>query len=227
MIPLRYKAFSYALQYDVFVGLYDPARRALRGRRSPPKGDSLLIHIPKSAGISLFDALGETNAGHRLFCDIPARHKRAAQRIVFCTRDPFDRLRSSYNYLRRIGESRSAWRRLGVVAVPATFEQFVMSDELAQLASHHYFFRSQFRYLQGIEAFADKLVHLRFETLAADAAAKLGIELRRLNAAPSTADGNEHEEERLRQHVRSVYRDDYSALPALLGECGIEVAWPG
>lgn len=218
----RYRSFIDTVGYDFFVKIYDPLRRKLRGEPAAGDSSTLFVHLPKNAGSSLFAALGVRNVGHRLFCDIPENEKRRAERIVFCTRDPFDRIVSAYRYQQGLVE-RKGRRRGSLIGDLGEFAEFVLSPKLERLSAHHYFFRSQFRYLQGIERYAERLVHLRFAHLAGDARAKLGLEVGRLNAAETplcTAD-----DAALRERVRSVYRDDYEALPVLLRECGIELSW--
>jgi hypothetical protein len=103
-----------------------------------------------------------------------------------------------------------------------------MSEQLEIWAAHHYFFRSQFRYLEGIEKYASKAVHLRFASLQADAREQLGVTVRRMNAgtrAEAQALFDPAAEAELRARVRQVYWVDYEKLPKMLADAGLPAPW--
>lgn len=210
----RYSAGLNALVYDLRIR-YHGVRNRLRGEIHNYRSDLTLVHIPKCAGVSLRTGLDLPNKGHKLLSDFEGKELHAAEKIVFSTRDPFDRVVSTFQYLRRIGHARPLlYAALGLPRVK-TFEDFIHSDEFASLEAYHYFFRSQFQYLKGIELYRDKAVHLRFATLEKDFEREFGGELPRMNAGKSNSSGDFDTPEN-RERVRQVYRADYELLPKLL-----------
>ncbi|QNM83141.1 hypothetical protein H8M03_01915 [Sphingomonas sabuli] len=181
-----------------------------------PRDDgTLLIHIPKCAGVSLRNALNLPYLGHRLLRDFSLRQKDEAKRIVFCTRDPFERAVSTFYYLKRLERARPLLYRAALYPRVSSFSDFIYSSEYEMLEAHNFFFRSQFAYLEGIDDYRDKAIHLRVERLAEDIQRHFGLALPHLNATERTLDetidtsGNQ-------ARIREVYRVDYELLPGLV-----------
>jgi hypothetical protein len=169
--------------------------------------------------VSLRHALNLPSPGHRLLCDFSREELASAKQIIFCTRDPFDRLVSAFNYFKFLSQHKPLILR-GMVGYPRedTFSDFVQSSALDQLEAYHYFYRSQYQYLKGIERYWEKAVHLRFEHLASDFERHFGRALPRMNAGDGAGGYAEFDTPENRARVRSVYRADYELLPKLLGE---------
>lgn len=217
VLPKRYAGGLDALRYDAYIR-YD----RFRNRRELAAGshefqDTLFIHIPKCAGISIRRTLGIPNRGHRLLCDFAPSELNAAKRIVFCTRDPFDRAVSAFQYLHRLWKDKPILRVIVGLRMPEDFGDFVHDPMFERLEAYHYFFRSQFQYLKGIERLREKAIFLRFETLGGDFHAQFGRELPQLNAGDRTGHSPGIDTPANRDRVRSVYRADYELLPKLLG----------
>lgn len=177
----------------------------------------LLIHIPKCAGVSLRDALNAEVLPHKLFCDFAEERVSSARRIAVCTRDPFDRAISMYHYLERISREHPVVHAAMGLPRASDFTRFVQSREFEQLEAHNYFFRSQFAYVKGVERYAAKAVHLRFDHLGEDFKTHFGRDIPRLNATRRD-DETGFDTPENRDRVRSVYRADYDLLPDLLSE---------
>lgn len=199
-----------------------PVRERFSSASRPTRGDLLFIHIPKTAGTSIHRSLGLPDRGHHLFSKLSPGRAAAAEKVVFALRDPFDRLVSTYRYLDALGRERPLRGRLTWnIAIGRTFEEFLASDDLAAAVRDHYFYKSQFAYLDGIERVRDKLVLLRSERLAEDMEQAFGISPGHLNRSPSGNDTS-FDSSTNRERVRELYRDDYERLPTLLERCGIE-----
>jgi hypothetical protein len=212
----RFAAGLNALAHEAYIRNY---RFRNRLRDGPQEFDSqiLLLHIPKCAGVSLREALNVQVPAHKLFCDFADEELAGVKKIAVCTRDPFDRVVSTFHYLRRLSQDHPVLDYLFGLPRPKDFKAFVDSRAFERLEAHHYFFRSQFQYLKGIEKYRDKVVHLRFEHLAEDFRRHFGSEIPKLNATERPADPDIDTLEN-RQRVRAVYRADYDLLPTLLAE---------
>lgn len=209
----RYRAAFNGLVHDVSIPierLRDPGRGL-----KPRETGAILIHIPKCGGVSLRHALGLPYYGHRLLCDYGDDRLAKAEAIVFCTRDPFERMVSTFSYLQRLRRSSPLLYIAAASPRLTTFTQFVQSDSFNRLESYHFFFRSQYQYLKGIEKYRGKAVHLRFDRLSEDFKNNFGGDLQTLNSSIRSHD-EDIDTPANRERVRSVYRADYELLSELL-----------
>ncbi|MEM7506056.1 MAG: sulfotransferase family 2 domain-containing protein [Pseudomonadota bacterium] len=135
--------------------------------------DCLFIHIPKTAGISLIDALfgqpmGLSHTRIRTYRMLLSDEEyRRFHKFCF-VRNPYDRLYSAFSFLKTGGLTAedAAWTANNLYPY-ATFEQFVM-EWLSEEAAHSYYhFQPQvgFTHIRGVNQMD---FTGRFETLAED-----------------------------------------------------------
>lgn len=154
-------------------------RWAMRGRGSYSirpfiETNSIFVHVPKAAGVSIATSLyGSLAGGHlrleeyrRLF-----RPEAIESMFVFTVvRNPFDRIFSAYNFLMQNGMSAGDRDFCANVLAPCrSFEHFVMDflgrDEIQQ----HVHFIPQAHFIEGRNGLAQVLDFVgRFETLRDD-----------------------------------------------------------
>lgn len=112
------------------------------------RSKSIFIHIPKTAGTSVSEALyGEQPWHHpiKLYHELDAKKCHDYFSFAF-VRNPWDRLYSTYNYAKKI--SHPIYRGpLSDIASYQTFEQFVMEWCCQQNFAEHHFLQPQFNYL--------------------------------------------------------------------------------
>lgn len=202
-------------------GVLRPLRDRLAGRALATRDDILFIHIPKTAGISVHHALALPDRGHCRFSEFPASRRSEAATILFSLRDPFDRLLSMHRYLKQLKRDKPVRGRLVLNLADRDFASFLNDPCLEEAAHAHYFYRSQFDYLAGVEAYAHKLVMLRTERLTEDMETAFQIAPERLNRSSDKLD-DDADTPANRKHVRQLYCDDYDNLPALLDRCGLQ-----
>jgi hypothetical protein len=182
--------------------------------------DCLFVHIPKCAGTSVVDALfGRPVGNHRTIASLRLAFTAEEYRRMFkftFVRNPWDRLVSTYHYLRAggQGEKDAAWaRRLGVGEMG--FRDFVMEGLSEETIDGAYHFRPQ---AQFVTLGRDRPVEMdfvgRFETIGRDfetVRARLGVAARlpERNRGRARPDGyREAYDDETRDRVGRLYARD-------------------
>ena len=116
------------------------------------------IHIPKTAGVSIYDNLN----GHLKNLDGHFGHKSVSQYdfepgypIVTCIRNPYTRMNSLYNYF-----------IYAPVKLPNTFKEFVLRYEV--LKGRHVVFKTQTEFVKYPDGTCPVTDFIRFEHLEND-----------------------------------------------------------
>ena len=134
---------------------------------------SLFIHIPKCAGVSINKTLfGNLGCGHLTANDYeiifnPFEFKRLYKFTV--VRNPYDRLASSFFFLRNGGFNEQDKQWADRYLIPYTnFEEFILKGlRLPNISSHHHFLPQTYYILNYRKQLAVDFV-ARFETLEKD-----------------------------------------------------------
>ncbi|MFG0282976.1 MAG: sulfotransferase family 2 domain-containing protein [Phycisphaerales bacterium JB039] len=186
----------------------------------------VFVHVPKCGGVAITESLfGHRAGGHLTFRD----YERIFQRIYvvddfpsFYTfafvRNPWDRLRSEYQFL-RAGGMLPADRRFAEehLARYATFSDFVKGWVTEQNIGMWLHFRPQVDFLRSASGRIDLSFIGRFETIKADyeqVRQRLGAgsPLLRRNSAPAGVPYTDVYDDESRAIVARVYRDDIASL---------------
>jgi hypothetical protein len=157
---------------------------------------AIFIHIPKTAGVSLKQALGvPEEIGHADYLAFRAASPAKCRSYFKFTfvRNPWDRLLSAYSFLQAGGIPRfDRFWRVQLMSGVTSFEEFVMDRLENAVAFQALHFRPQYSFLcDGAGRMKMDFVG-RFETIEEDCeqlAARLGIALplQRLNRSRHTA----------------------------------------
>lgn len=151
----------------------------------------IFIHIPKTAGKALARVLGSGGAchlGYREYRELLG--EKINEYFIFTVvREPLDRLKSAYAYLRAGGNGSHEDRRFRRQwIVPCSdFQDFVLNALAVAPVSQHYAFRPQSDYIIDEQGRLATDVHvMRFESLQEDfrpVAERLGVsgDLKRVN----------------------------------------------
>jgi len=137
----------------------------------------VLIHIPKAAGTSFNHALEMPDLGHLTYRQLhaldPAFDER--KRYIAVVRDPLDRLRSTYRYVRKSYKEKGRTSLVDIAICPS-FEHFLDKYMTRKRVENHYFLRPQSHFVRGVPTGCLFLVH--FERLRVGVA-QLGVEIGR------------------------------------------------
>lgn len=110
-----------------------------------------LIHIPKSGGQTIAQAVGMKSGGHHLYCDLPDGVVETVfdRPHVAIVRDPLERIQSTFRYAHMLKE------RFGTTTL-ATMTRYTSLSAYVKTALHkedvnrHYFLRPAWRFLEGV-----------------------------------------------------------------------------
>jgi len=179
--------------------------------------DMLFVHVPKTAGMSISQALGRPDPGHYLLTDSLEWRRSLGldsdQLFIFSVvRDPVERVVSTWNFAyRQDVVNRGIGSALSLVRSYQTLPNFVSSPTFATYVEHHYFWWPQAKYLAGVSS--DRIKLLRFDRVDTDAKKLLGLELPTVNATPGDhrlrADELPQETVDL---IRAAYSQDFELL---------------
>jgi len=169
--------------------------------------NTLYIHIPKTGGSAVCDALGVSKVGHFTVAQrIKASGK--CEKIVVTIRDPFKRFISLWKYSRIDSQAR-IYAPLYLLRKYKTIEGFLDSGLFSAFVKYHYFFRTQRSYLDGYDEKLHVLVFIRQEFLAEDVWRELQLEISAVNVSPNLKiEISEKNKERL----NNLYAEDYTLL---------------
>lgn len=122
--------------------------------------DPLFIHVPKSGGQSIAKALGQPGAGHFTFAGMCRLDPTVAERGEYYTvlRDPRDRIRSTYHYVKDLH------RRYGTSTLPhveaaTDLNDFIVTYLSRMNVTRHYFLRPVANILEGVPRERLTLIH--------------------------------------------------------------------
>jgi hypothetical protein len=180
-------------------------------------GPFLLVHIPKSAGTSIAQALGKSDPGHALLSDYPEGIRRQLQgRPAFAVwRDPVDRLVSTFKYAHQM-------RSEGTPTSLAFVSRFKNLDDFVQYCHsrwntlrHHYFLRPGCEFVSAARATGCSVTIARLSSLDDDFSSFMaGIgaacpTLPHARAAKVNSSIVAEPSEQARTLIRRMYAQDY------------------
>lgn len=184
--------------------------------RSFDRLESIFVHVPKTAGVAVADALFGEQPGHytaRYLQTVYGRDFRRYFTFAF-VRNPWDRLYSAYRFLLRGGWHPDEGRWADENVRPyRDFSDFVVRGLVRPEVSNHLHFLPQTHFLRGWTGEVDLDFVGRFERLEDDLrliAARVGrpdARLAKRNAGPPT-DFRAVYDRASRECARRVYRDD-------------------
>jgi len=168
---------------------------------------TLYIHIPKTGGSAVCNALGISKVGHFTVAQL-IKASGSCEKIIVTVRDPFDRFMSLWKYSRKESQAR-VYSPLYVLRKYKTIEDFLASGYFAAFVKYHYFFRTQRSYLEGYDENLHELVIIRQEHLADDVQRELQLEIKAINVSPSM---KIEITKKSKEHLKSLYSKDYALL---------------
>lgn len=176
--------------------------------------ESIFIHIPKTAGTSVSQAIyKEQPKHHPITTYVELDNKKFDKYFKFAfVRNPWDRLYSTFNYAKKI--SHPVYKGpLSDIAIFDSFEQFVWEWCTEENINSHYFLKPQFDYLtvDGENLAVDFVGY--FENLESDfnkVVDKLGIEtvLPTINKSTTISDRKNAYNNEMRKRVAELYEKD-------------------
>lgn len=179
---------------------------------------SIFVHIPKTAGTSVSEALYGMQPWHHLarsYQQVDPQRFEEYFSFAF-VRNPWDRALSIYKYARKISDS--PYRGpLTDIAGYDSFESFVMDWCEKEKIQDHYFLRSQFSFV----SIDDESVGIdflgRFENIDEDfkeVCRNMGVDvaLPKLNQAKKKEDFRQSYTTEMVDKIASVYNDDVEKL---------------
>ena len=192
------------------------AHRRRWGLEAARGSKTVFIHIPKTAGSSLSESLGLPRPQpHFTLADAMVARRVPAETLIYVTRDPLDRLRSTFRYTRALARRRRKMR-WGFAEAPfwwvawyPSLEAFVQSPAFPVFVAHHFFFCPQAHYLAGVTQFRGDVKALRFDTVQEDAERLLGLSLPHLRRSPALPECELTLSPSAEARVRRAYADDY------------------
>lgn len=206
---LRAMSLKTKFRYSVLVNL----------QREYPKNvdaaEAIFIHIPKTAGTSLYNLIGYTGIGHVPYDWYETRDRDKFKRYFkfAFVRNPWDRLVSAFLYLKRGGSNAmdEQWGKSNLGDYD-TFEDFVKNWVTDDNVERYFHFIPQYRFIYDQELVLKVDFVGRFENIQADfdvVANKLGIaeRLPYVNKSQRKAYQTYYTDE-TRDIVSRVYRQD-------------------
>jgi hypothetical protein len=204
------------------------ARRALLGMRYAhffSQANVIFIHIPKAAGISVFEGLfARESFGHYPLWFyqryMSARSYRNCFKCAF-VRNPYDRLYSAFNYMKRGGRGRpNDLKYQSMLRDVGSFEEFVLDriDEQMMYEVEHLI--PQCYWLRNMQGAVEMDYIGRFKTLAHDYAAvalEIGSvekSLKHLNVSQKRLDTDVNHKftPSMIKKINDLYAEDFSLL---------------
>lgn len=186
--------------------------------------ECVFVHIPKSAGTSILKGLSNGDQIYRDHCNWFDFYR--ANKVKFSNyfkftvvRDPFDRIVSTYEYLKKGGNQAEDLFFMDLFALNnLTFEEFVL-EYLDEVKIHeHVLFKPQYLFIFDYKYDLKVDFIAKFENIDADYALicnKLGIKKSKLvkeNSSPRQLDVNCYKRKNVANRVASLYRKDYELL---------------
>ena len=188
-----------------------------------------LIHIPKSGGQSVAEALSLASPGHVRYCDLPTAFSDEIRDLTHLAviRDPLQRLRSTFRYAHMV-QQRAGTTKLAPISRHRSLGSFIREGLEAQHLRTHYFLRPAVDFLAG--APRQRLRLIPFERLqegvdAVHAELRLSpILLPRKNVMEAVVPLDLTIDPPEEQIVRSLYAADFE-LHRAIRDCAVS-PWP-
>lgn len=184
---------------------------------------AIFIHIPKSAGVSIYKSLFDTDS----FGHVPLTHYQknmskkefdSSYKFTF-VRNPYDRLHSAYTYLKQGGRKRPIdleySKRIKKVD---SFEEFVLKSLKDDNIWHMQHFKPQVEYLKDMGNTINLNFIGKFESLESDfnyVASKLNVNKKLGVLNKTKADRKNYMtyySQEMLQLVNDLYHDDFQSL---------------
>ena len=145
--------------------------------------DLFFIHSPKTAGQSITNALDLQGVGHHTLQSYNINDG-DVEKLLICLRDPIARFQSIYKYSHKPNH-RKLSSPLWILPLFKDIDSFVESVLFDCFVKHHYFFRSQFMYVEGLGSFKKtKVVIIRFNHINKDFEKYFSKTLPQINPSP-------------------------------------------
>ena len=178
-------------------------------KRFYDRNDVIYIHIPKTAGTSICNALYEGDPWHYSAKELnfiqPIKFKKYAK--VAFVRDPLERLISTYNYsLQYVKENPKC--SIAFMSNARNFDEFIELYFTENLIKEHYFFWKQAVYLDCEMDFIGKFENLQDDFYAMKEKFKLNVTLLHHNKSLSFDKKIPLKESNLKK-IFLLYSDDY------------------
>lgn len=180
----------------------------------------IFIHIPKSAGTSIRQMIGEPTRGRLhvpwwVYRDADPRKFKEYYKFAF-VRDPLDRLISGYNYLCDGGNQRDDAEIAHFISEFTDFEDFVNNGLRGSMLITHQIFRPQSFYVCDWFGrlqvdFVGKLENMENDLKIVGSALGFSSDLVHINASQSTAEKS-NLSDAIREKVYDIYKSDYEAF---------------
>jgi len=180
-------------------------RRQLHWQKDSP---TVLIHAPKTGGMSISGALGyKKDTGHFTFAEHLDSKRVPVERVIVAVRDPIDRLKSLFKYSRKKSQG-SLLAPLRPLRRFDSLQSFVHSTMFQTFINEHYFFKPQYHFAQGVFNTDLPVFFLRTEHLSSDAK-RAGLDnVEQLNKSPKMEDDIVGLDEESLEIVRRAYEVD-------------------
>jgi len=179
--------------------------RQLHWQKDSP---TVLIHSPKTGGMSISGALGyKKDTGHFTFKQHLESKVVPVERVIVAVRDPIDRLKSLFKYSRKKSQG-SLLAPLRPLRRFNSLQEFVHSSMFYTFVNEHYFFQPQYHFAEGVFNTDLPVFFLRTEHLSSDAK-RAGLDnVEQLNKSPKMEDDVVGLDEKTLEIVKRAYEVD-------------------